>query len=580
MHRAVNSSGLREKQNRTGTSVHGSTRAPLYGRTTRRGGVLARFRGIQRGRGSRQMESTRGEREPSPEEAESKEVGMLRKMMLQDSRQGEEPQVSDEQLRSNDQRQQDEVLLARVLAMEAIYGDNICNFSEKAGLRSFQIHVHCEVPDGISVSAELFQGGDHDTDSRIFHTFRVQHLARISITCLMPLSYPSHQPPFFTLHVQWLDGVKVSSLCHMLDLIWAQQPGQEVVYEWVQWLQNSVLSHLGFGDGIVIRQFDSDSMMASVDVRAVGEIISVESIVHWLISYNEEQCHESFLSGFHDCMICLSEYAGIDFIKLPCGHYFCWRCMETYSRMHVKDGTVLKLLCPDAKCQGGVPPNLLKRLLGDADFERWERLILQKTLDSMADVSYCPRCETACLEDEENNAQCSKCFFSFCTLCRDRRHIGKKCVFLTPEEKLLSSWEREKLHRLSKGDSDKTVYLAKEMLSIKEVLRSSVPCPHCGTAISRVSGCNHMICRRCGKAFCYGCGDLGCNGCGKNRSTDPTQLDVISFLGEETQKETHKQPTLQESSRQHPCPNCHQPNPKVMYHSFQMSHELVLLLLL
>ncbi|KAK3143832.1 hypothetical protein QOZ80_4AG0305540 [Eleusine coracana subsp. coracana] len=101
------------------------------------------------------------------------------------------------------------------------------------------------------------------------------------------------------------------------------------------------------------------------------------------------------------------------------------------------------------------------------------------------------------------------------------------------------------------------------MLSIKEVLRSSVPCPHCGTAISRVSGCNHMICRRCGKAFCYGCGDLGCSGCGKNRSTDPTQLDVISFLGEETQKETHKQPTLQESSRQHPCPNCHQPNPKM-----------------
>jgi E3 ubiquitin-protein ligase RNF14 len=80
------------------------------------------------------------------------------------------------------------------------------------------------------------------------------------------------------------DSVKISSLCDMLDSFWAQQPGQEILYEWVQWLQSYVLSHVGFGDGIVIRQ--SDMMIGPVDVRAVGKIVSVESVVQCLISYN------------------------------------------------------------------------------------------------------------------------------------------------------------------------------------------------------------------------------------------------------------------------------------------------------
>jgi E3 ubiquitin-protein ligase RNF14 len=171
--------------------------------------------------------------------------------------------------------------------------------------------VHCEIPDGISVCAEPSQGVDDDDDpnSKFLGNFSVEHLAPLSLTCLMPPSYPSHHPPYFTLGVQWLDNVKVSALCQMLDSIWAQQLGQEVVYEWVQWLQTSTLSHLGFDDRIVIRQLD-DSMVGHVDVRVIEEILSVEDIVQHLISYNEEQCHESFLRGLHACMICFSEYTG------------------------------------------------------------------------------------------------------------------------------------------------------------------------------------------------------------------------------------------------------------------------------
>ncbi|KAL6651307.1 hypothetical protein ACP70R_010232 [Stipagrostis hirtigluma subsp. patula] len=498
------------------------------------------------------MEIAQGEGEHElPAEAESKEVALLREMMLRARREGEEPQVPDEQLRANDQLQQDEIL-----ALEAIYGDNIGIFGEKDGLRSFEIHVHCEILDGISVTTEISQGVDDDPSNQYFHTFSVQHLAPISLTCLMPPSYPSHHPPYFTLGAQWLGSVKVSSLCQMLDSIWAQQPGQEVVFEWVQWLQSSALPHLGFADQIVIRQ--SDSMMGPLDARSVGELVSLESAIQLLISHNEEQCHESFLSGLHDCRICFSEYAGIDFIKLPCLHYYCRRCMETYSRMHVKEGTVLKLLCPDDKCQGIVPPNLLKRLLGDADFERWERLILQKTLDSMEDVAYCPRCGTGCLEDEEKNAQCAKCFFSFCTRCRERRHIGDRCR--SPEEKLLSLQDREKVHPSSKGNIVKRINLLNELFNIKELLRDAVQCPHCRTAISRISGCNHMFCSNCRKTFCYGCGKA----LDRNHTSEQCRLDQEQrhVRQGEAVKQIQREIT-KERYRNHPCPSCHQRNPKI-----------------
>jgi E3 ubiquitin-protein ligase RNF14 len=44
--------------------------------------------------------------------------------------------------------------------------------------------------------------------------------------------------------------------------------------------------------------------------------------------------------------------------------------------MHVKEGTVLKLLCPDTKCGTVVPPNILKILLEEDEFGCWQALLL------------------------------------------------------------------------------------------------------------------------------------------------------------------------------------------------------------
>lgn len=76
---------------------------------------------------------------------------------------------------------------------------------------------------------------------------------------------------------------------------------------------------------------------------------------------------------------------------------------------------------------GQAPPPLqvVRRVLSPEEFARWEQLTLQKTLDRMADAAYCPRCSTVSLEDEDNCAQCSRCFFVFCSLCNESWHPGE-----------------------------------------------------------------------------------------------------------------------------------------------------------
>ncbi|CAM0903059.1 unnamed protein product [Alopecurus aequalis] len=404
-----------------------------------------------------------------------------------------ENEADSDEIRDNQQRQDDELM-----ALEAIYGDDLAVLENKGRLQHFQIYIRYELHDGAEVCAKITSGNRNPEDGKcpnddteqhdngqdeLSYNCNFEYLPPLILTCLLPKSYPSKDPPYFTVTAKWMDEHNVSQLCEMLDII----------------------------------------------------------------CYCSNKRHQSFLEEVHVCMICLNQSKGSNFIKLPCQHLFCVKCMETLCKMHVKEGSLFQLVCPDTKCNTSIPHNFLKRLLSIEEFERWDRLALEKALNSMADVVYCPKCEIGCLQDDDNNAQCAKCSFTFCGICKELWHPGKQCVTL-----------EQKLQRQKASGKLTETEMAQQMVNIRELYKDVRLCPNCRVAIYRSEGCNKMMCTSCGQLFCFRCckaitGYSHFKNCGLYEARDTTEWDTQMIKMQNGMQERAQKQKLGDSIR---CPKC------------------------
>ncbi|PAN07705.1 hypothetical protein PAHAL_1G356400 [Panicum hallii] len=401
-------------------------------------------------------------------------------------------------------------------------------------LQEDEIFVWYPVPNGSKVLLSLrpnrtMVGTNNDGSQdvgELFYTCSLKHLPPVVLTCLLPWSYLSTCAPYFTISAKWLDEPKFSYLCAMFDEIWTELLGQEVVYRWVDWLNSSSWSCISLNNSIILVP---DATSDVVDERAIAREVLVGSTIPLMQDYDEKRSQEIFLKSLHECGICLSENTAVEgSIKqwilcrnmqnmvsfqyfrhlklepylLPCHHLFCMKCMESRCTIHVKEGNLTMLTCPDTTCRSPLPPSILKSLLGDDCYMRWESFALQKLLDTMPDLVYCPRCDAACLE-VDNDAQCQECSFTFCSLCKEQHHVGKDCV--SPAEKISILRERHQKYSMTEKQLLKEQREIDELLNVIEMLRNSKQCPSCKMAISKTAGCNKMTCRNCGKFFCYRC---------------------------------------------------------------------------
>ncbi|XP_005452631.1 E3 ubiquitin-protein ligase RNF14 isoform X2 [Oreochromis niloticus] len=355
--------------------------------------------------------------------------------------------------------------------------------------------------------------------------------------------YPSTSPPLFTLSCKWMTRAQMSSLCRRLDELWEENQGCVILFTWIQFLKEEALGFLGIQSPLEIIRGGSKAAMvqfgghpekaeekkkelmnskseqkfsssSQLDPRTVLLMDPRADLLPQLLDFDEAQRQRVFDSRVFCCGICFVEKLGSNCLCFKeCQHVYCKACMTEYFQIQIRDGNVQCLNCPEPKCTSLATPSQVKQLVDAELFARYDRLLLQSSLDLMADVVYCPRqsCGTAVMmEPDTTMGICSACQYAFCTLCKLGYHGVSHCKIRAEELRNLrdeylsatASGQKFMEQRYGKRVIQKAV---EESFSRDWLSENCKCCPRCGTNIQKVDGCNKMTCTSCKQYFCWLC---------------------------------------------------------------------------
>ncbi|TNM88187.1 hypothetical protein fugu_006408 [Takifugu bimaculatus] len=406
--------------------------------------------------------------------------------------------------------------------------------------------------------------------------YEISFLPPLLLNFDLPEDYPSSSPPSFTLTCSWLSHTQISVLGAQLIDIYQATRGTVVLFTWVQFLKEDALRFLDIENLLELPSDDHTSKncchaanqqpdnhpapdagtshnnqelkmhpypkaLATLTPRRTTNpslppfLSPSQRLVSQILINDATQQQKRFASTVFDCGVCFSGYLGSDSVKLPeCGHIFCRGCLSEFCKVLITEGNVRGVTCPQADCSSAPTPAQVRTLVGEELFGRYDRLLLQNTLERMSDVVYCPRrdCGSAVIREKSSNAaMCSVCGFAFCVACRKTYHGAGSCrpeislgsnaeneseegklPLPKSKEGLVALWEdyigggkeRKRLLESRYGRSVMTLKL-EGFLSEGWVAVNTKYCPYCFSRIEKNGGCNVMTCSRCFRNFCWVC---------------------------------------------------------------------------
>uniref|UniRef100_A0A2K6LPD5 RBR-type E3 ubiquitin transferase n=1 Tax=Rhinopithecus bieti TaxID=61621 RepID=A0A2K6LPD5_RHIBE len=233
-----------------------------------------------------------------------------------------------------------------------------------------------------------------------------------------------------------------------------------------------------------------------VDKTAVQDVESLLNMIREMLDFDQAQQIKCFSSNLFLCNICFCKKLDSECMYfLECRHVYCKACLKDYFEIQIRDGQVQCLNCPEPKCPSVATLGQVKEELVEAElFACYDRLLLQSTLDLMADVVYCPYpcCQLPVMQEPGcTMGICSSCNFAFCTLCRLTCHGVSPCKVAA--EKLIDL-------RNEYLQADEANKILLEQRCGKRVIQKALE-----KMEKKLDGYNKMTCTGCMQYFCWIC---------------------------------------------------------------------------
>jgi len=139
---------------------------------------------------------------------------------------------------------------------------------------------------------------------------------------------------------------------------------------------------------------------------------------------------------------------------------------------------VFGILCPHRFCPCILQFEEVKIYADKSSFERFDRLVLKITLETMSDVKCCPKCSSYNVHvNTVGVIYCNSCKEGFCCFCKMSHPTSIPC------EKF-KEWKE-----MNDSATERFVHWAKTI--------GVQLCPKCNTMIEKNGGCTHMSCTKC-----------------------------------------------------------------------------------